>query len=371
MKPIRNERGIALAVAIFALVVVGGLVAGSLFVATLEQRVGRNTLRQQSAFNAAEAATQQAVLDWSAGGYGSLAVGGSVTTTGTATGGAWYRRTVRRLSQMLFMVSTEGFSADSSSRQRLGVLVRLRPLAFNINSALKTQGSAKFGGSSYINGVDTQPSGWTGCPATGPTQPAVRIPDPSQITYSGCSNQSCLNGDPKILKDTTISSSTLTTVGDIPFDSLRNYATKIVYPSGTPRVQPSLTGTSCNTSDPLNWGDPLNPSQPCGNYYPIVWVDGDVSINGVQGQGVLIVNGDLSVQGGFEFFGPVLVKGSLKTTGTGGHFNGGVIAANVDLEQNTVLGNAVVNYSSCALIRVLTATANGSVLRERSWVNLY
>jgi len=86
---------------------------------------------------------------------------------------------------------------------------------------------------------------------------------------------------------------------------------------------------------------------------------------------VLIVNGDLSVQGGFEFFGPVLVKGSLKTTGTGGHFNGGVIAANVDLEQNTVLGNAVVNYSSCALIRVLTATANGSVLRERSWVNLY
>jgi len=58
MKRLNNERGIALAVAIFALVVVGGLVAGSLFVATQEQRVGRNTLQQQTAFNAARRANE-------------------------------------------------------------------------------------------------------------------------------------------------------------------------------------------------------------------------------------------------------------------------------------------------------------------------
>ena len=80
---------------------------------------------------------------------------------------------------------------------------------------------------------------------------------------------------------------------------------------------------------------------------------------------------DASVQGGFEFFGPVIVKGRLKTTGTGGHFNGGVIAANIDLDQNDILGNAVISYSSCALIKTLNATAAGAPLRERSWVNLF
>ncbi len=39
---LRDERGMALAVAIFALVVVGALVAGAFFAGTQEQRVGEN-----------------------------------------------------------------------------------------------------------------------------------------------------------------------------------------------------------------------------------------------------------------------------------------------------------------------------------------
>jgi hypothetical protein len=120
-----------------------------------------------------------------------------------------------------------------------------------------------------------------------------------------------------------------------------------------------------------NWGDPLDPTGPCGNYFPIIYSENTLRINGDRGQGVLIVNGDLEVQGNFEFFGPVIVKGHLKTTGTGGHFNGGVIAANVDLEQNTVLGNAVVNFSSCALLKALNGSASAALLQERSWVNLF
>ena len=96
-----------------------------------------------------------------------------------------------------------------------------------------------------------------------------------------------------------------------------------------------------------------------------------LTINGVQGQGVLLVNGNLNVQGGFEFYGPVLVKGTLSTQGTGGHFQGGVIAANVNLDQNTVLGNAVINYSSCALAKALQNSAPAAPLRSRSWANLY
>ena len=97
----------------------------------------------------------------------------------------------------------------------------------------------------------------------------------------------------------------------------------------------------------------------------------DLKITGGVGQGIMLVEGDLSVQGGAQFFGPVIVKGSLKTAGTGGHFNGGVMAANVDLEQSTLLGNAVINYSSCALNRALAGTATPIFVARRSWTELY
>jgi hypothetical protein len=160
------------------------------------------------------------------------------------------------------------------------------------------------------------------------------------------------------------------TFGDADFDGLRALANKIV-PAGNYQIQPSSTGLTCNRGVVSNWGSPLLPLDPCGNYFPVIWVEGDITINGVQGQGVLLVDGNLRVQGGFEFYGPVIVKGALSTQGTGGHFNGGVIAANINLDQNNVLGDAVITYSSCALERALQASAQGDLLRERSWVNLY
>ena len=62
--------------------------------------------------------------------------------------------------------------------------------------------------------------------------------------------------------------------------------------------------------------------------------------------------------GGFRFYGLIIVRGELRTAGTGGHFNGTVLAANVAVggemtSQNTVSGNATFRYSSCALMSAL------------------
>src|SRR5215831_9240997 len=61
---LRDERGMALAVAIFALVVVGALVAGAFFAGTQEQRVGENQRRVQQSFGVAEAGAQERVMSW-------------------------------------------------------------------------------------------------------------------------------------------------------------------------------------------------------------------------------------------------------------------------------------------------------------------
>jgi len=369
MNRVLDNRGIALPMAIFALVIVGALVAGSFFVGMQEQQVGRNTVKLQQAFASAEYGAQLTVANWSTDVYNALAVGGTTTIGGSLSGQqGWYRGQVTRLNQQLFLVRSEGFSTDSATRQQVGMLVRLRPIEINIKSALETQGSTKIGGSSQIDGHDTEPSGWSGCPSLEPPLPGIRINDASEISTSGCSDLSCVDGDPKVEEDTTITDSTLTTFGDADFDDLKALA-GIVITGGNYKIQPVTSGGTCSKVV-TNWGSPLDPDGPCGNYFAVVWVEGDITINGVQGQGILVVNGNLRVQGGFEFYGPVIVRKSLSTTGTGGHFNGGVVAANVDLEQNTVLGDAVVNFSNCALIRALSASASGALLRDRSWVNL-
>jgi hypothetical protein len=371
MRHSRNEHGIALAIAIFALVVIGALVAGAFFVGMQEQRVGLNTVKSQQDFSAAQEGAQLQVVNWLDNGYSTIAVAGSTTFNGDlADGTGWYRGVVRRLNDLVFLVDTEGFSADTATRQKAGLLVRLRPLEVKINGALKTQGSISIGGSSQISGVDRYPEGWSGCSALEPSKTGIRTSDTSLISVKGGTLEDYVTGDPVVTEDSTINDSTLTTFGDADFDDLLSLANKVVL-GGNLKVQPSVTGSTCNSGVQTNWGSPLDPTGPCGNYFPFIYVQGDATINGVQGQGVLVVDGNLSVQGNFQFYGPVIVRGKLKTTGTGGHFNGGVLAANVNLEQNTVLGDAVISFSSCALMRALTASASASLMMERSWVNLY
>lgn len=67
------------------------------------------------------------------------------------------------------------------------------------------------------------------------------------------------------------------------------------------------------------------------------------------------------------------MKGTLSTAGTGGHVQGGVIAANVDLDTSTVLGNALVQFSSCAVTRAVLNNDDLTRMRplaQRSWVDL-
>ena len=368
----RDSRGVALPMAVFALVVIGVLVGASFFIGRQEQTVGRNTVRAQQAFSAAEAGAQLQVANWDPSVYNGMAVGGQVTYAGTLSGSGWYRGSVRRLNTLLFLVRSEGFSQDSTGRQQIGMLVRLRPVEIDIAAALTTQGDVRVGGSSRTDGNDNAPAGWSGCPALEPPLPGIRLPERDDISTSGCGGASltCVTGSPQVEEDPTINDSTLTTFGDATFDDWRSLATKVIS-GGNRRIEPSLTGGACNKADPNNWGSPLAPTAACGSYFPITWVEGDLNINGVQGQGVLLVNGDLDVQGGFEFYGPVLVRGSVNTQGTGGHFSGGVIAANVNLDQNDILGNAVVTYSSCAIARALQNSAPAAPLRSRSWANLY
>src|SRR5690348_16517456 len=61
---LKNERGMALALAIVALVVVGALIAGAFFSGTQEQRVAENVRRVQASFGVAEQGVYDIIRAW-------------------------------------------------------------------------------------------------------------------------------------------------------------------------------------------------------------------------------------------------------------------------------------------------------------------
>ena len=366
-----RERGIALVVSLIGIVVVGALVTGVFASGYIEQKVGENTRWIERSFSAAEYGLSETIARWNTGVFNQLPVGGSAEVAGASPGGVGlYSGTVRRLNQELYLVHVTGRDANGHARQPLGAFVKLRPLHIDIQAALTTRGEPRVGGSAQINASDYRP--WADCPPSGGAVAGIRLPAVDDVRFiGGCAGAGCVTGAPQVMRDPEMTESTFFEYGDFDWTDLVGLATKVLNPGTYAGINPSVTAGECDASISDNWGDPLDPSSPCHRYFPVIYVPGSISINGNVGQGLLLVEGDLSVQGRFQFFGIAIVKGALKTTGTGGHFHGGVLAANEAMDQVDVLGNAEINYSSCAVGRALQAGSPGALLRSRGWMQAY
>jgi hypothetical protein len=175
------------------------------------------------------------------------------------------------------------------------------------------------------------------------------------------------------MNDPTINDNTFTAFGGATYADLAARA-NIQLPGGTYSTDAAVTNGACDRNVLTNWGDGMNPDQPCGAYFPIIHIAGPATLNGVQGQGILLVDGDLNIQGSYQFFGITIIQGDLKTAGGGtteAHFWGGVMAKNADLTVQNISGKATLNFSSCSILAALQATSPISMMRQRGWVALF
>lgn len=370
-----QPRGFALVGAVFALVVIASLIGGAFFAAMMEVNMGRSHQEYRRSFSAAEGGLATRIALWQQNGasLNALAVGDSMVFVDTMPDRRSVATTsVRRLNGQLYLLRALG--ASGTSYRLHGAIAKLQVARLDIRASLTTRAGLRIGGSSFINGKNTDPTNW-GCPPVSDTLPAVRTPDSNMISTSGCTNFSCISGNPKIQQDPSVGDSTFFNYGGLTWNDLIAMATRTYYGSTGPlnNIAPIASGGICNVGASSNWGEPWHGAgqiEACYGYFPIIYVNGNLHLTGGRGQGILLVDGDLAVEGGFEFYGPVIVKGHFQTQGTGGHFNGGVLSADVDLELNSVLGNAVITYSSCAIQRAVQASATARLLKERSWMDL-
>lgn len=373
-----DRRGIALALALFAMVIATLLLTAVVYIARVEQRMGNNRIATTQAREAAEAGLSALLGNWSTGTYNTMATGAVLTVSQTTVGGtASYSGSLRRMTPTTFLIQVEGayrVGGQIVTRRQLARIVRLSTPSINMNAAVTTRTGITVTGSSQVSGLDTVPTGWgAACPPPGPTQPGIRDSSGSVTTSGACSGASCITGSPRIQTDPTVNSGTFNQFGDVNFAQLAALADKVV--SGTINGMGPTTNAgppvSCRTGDVTNWGDPLNPGGVCGSYFPIIYAPGDVRLTGGLGQGILLVGGDLDISGGVAFYGPVIVQGGIRSTGTGGHIFGGLMAANADFSGNLLSGNSAVNFSTCAVNRALRGSARAKAIRERSWAQAY
>lgn len=378
----RDERGIALALAIFALVVIATLVGGVFFMARLEQRSGSNTLWSTQAAEAADAGLNATLANWS-GTWNTMAVGTPSTLSTVSLGGnARYTVTIRKLTSALFFVSSRGERTDAGggvlSGNTVGRVVRIVVPEVDINAAVTANGPVTLQGNLTVDGRDTDPPGWPAC-TTKDTVASVRTSQSIKAkgSYSAYGEPNAPEG--------LVPSDPGVTASDFagPYDALKGIA-NIVHtgawsPSNSP--YPSVSGGNCDKTNIRNWGEPWrNPPNAgvvsaCTGYFPIVWIrnpGAESRISGGRGQGVVLVEGDLDMSGGFEFNGIMIIMGDTKTTGTGAKITGALMAANEATGDITYIGGTpVVTYSSCAIATALQASASVRPVAERSWVQLY
>ncbi|MGH7607864.1 MAG: hypothetical protein ACREME_11045 [Gemmatimonadales bacterium] len=388
MRPIHdNERGIALAVAMFAIVVCGALIAGALFLGTQEQRVGENAHRFEQALGIVETGAPEIIAAWDPNVINQMGIypldtfliPERATAGGTGSyGGALYK--INRNLYYIDLTGVDSMSRDPSrafrrrgggSRQRLGMLVRIRPIQIPTTGAFTSQGNVTYRGNALIDGTDHQPNAtWSDCLAPDSVKPAFYVD--GTVSKGGVQAQAI--GNPVVQQDTAINDNTFEVFGDLAYADLAARANIKLAGGFYAPIQPSSVAGVCNRNDPRNWGDGQNHLAPCGSYFPIVHVAGDLELQNWQGQGILLVDGNMTVTGQFEYFGIVIVKGIMTTSGGGAaaaHFHGTVLAKNESGGMSDIGGAAKVRFSKCAIVQALNMTSFGALARSRSWIRVY
>jgi hypothetical protein len=375
--PIRNlpsnERGIALMLALVAIIVIGALVTGTLFAGRVELGSGRNALWSAQAQEASEGGLADAFANWRSEWNDILLDTDSLMPAGFPIPGdtrVRYYQTIRRLGGGLFLVTSRGEKLDRGgsvmTTRLLGRIGKLKYPWVDVQAAVTSKGDTRVGGNATIDGRNTSPDGWGAC--TGTDLAGIRT---NEVVIQNGTPQ-IYGSPPKVEHDAGVVDSIFT----VPFDALQPVA-NIALPPGTYNsMAPSVTGSPavCNKTSQINWGEPRRGAgsvAECYPYFPVIYTPGDLHLTGGYGQGILLVEGNLQMQGGFEFTGIVIVKGTVETTANSSKVTGAILARNVDLGDITSFGGTpVVAYSRCAVEAALRAATRAYPLAGRGWAQV-
>jgi Tfp pilus assembly protein PilX len=407
-KLLREERGIALVIAIMLLLVVTAIGMGAVNTAIFENMIARNKRVSDQAFYVAEAGINEFLgrfqadalgqitdsapnnSDWrlylainiqraSEIGYNSSNPSHSFVSSLPSVQqvepgfAVEVRHKVNSANQVVFsgnsplyIAKSYGFTADGGNKV-IEVEFRRGP-SYDPPAALYTEAPSDIlGSSTYIQGLDQ--CGQRHKPGILTTLPKLDSRGKLNIDISGNPTISGTPTNPDLNNYSIIFNEPNTRSIEDMINYLKNYANfSYAYNSNE-----TITGN--RVSGVLqNWADPGFPPANYSTTTPLSY-DGKMNIvyfnmkdsqnnyreiklaGGCYGAGILLIDGDLEINGGFAWYGVIIVRGALKYTGGGNkNITGGVMAGESVGVDVDVGGNAGIIYCSRA-----TDQASGGV----------
>lgn len=375
-----DRGGFALAIAVFAIVILAAVVAGGYFSASQEFQIGRATRSLTTSFYAGEAGIHRVLAEWDPVAYGALSPGDTASLGPVnLEGGGIFTASVIRVGsapdslKRYFYVEVVGRPAGPNrGERRQGMVVTAAYPQTCCDGALVFLGPLTFSGGGQVNvlGIEQDPPGtWTSAACSGiPSQngPAAVLGPAATV-----SNPARLDGSPDTVRDDTLTPGNLFDFVAYDWNGIvqmanHSFAGDISF--GGSRETLDANG-NCDRSDPRNFGSP-DPAHPCYDYFPIIHVAGTLDLGGNgYGQGIFIVGGDLNISGPFEFYGLVLAAGDLNFAGPVDFYGTARTASGILIQGN----NPRVRLSRCAATRATlwSRLSRPVPMGSRAWIELF
>ena len=228
---------------------------------------------------------------------------------------ARYETRVVRLAREVFLILAEGSLDTGPGRDRqVGLYWAMDPVA----RYAAARGILESGGPARVEtGGMVDPGLLRETPTPWPEASCFRFsPDVDTLFTYGLSRQGELHEDVRagIGKATGSGAeeARLPSLGLLGHDALIEGTD--LHVGGTVSPGPIQVLGRCAVLSPTNWGAPLDASDPCGAYKPVVISEDSLIVNGGQGQGVLLIRGNATFRSAARFYGLVMVAGDLEIT---------------------------------------------------------
>lgn len=371
------RRGVALLVTLLAILLLAVLAAGAMHLERGDFQRARDEGVMRQAGNAADAGAYDLLRRWPLLAHEALPVGAVLGPDTLLLAGATAVTRAMRTSRTHWWVVGDGSAGDSLAntlaRRSVAVALRLAIPELSANAALVVRDSLTVAGSARVVGTDTSLAGWGSWCSAGVAVAGIAMPDTSRLCDGTCGGGSAsgrILGLPSLLSDSSAGNPTRFRVfGGEDWASLTRHAT-VVLPAGSVITPgPALATGACDRTRSDNWGDPGG-SGACATYAPLIWATGDVELRGGAGQGVLLVDGDLTLSAGAAFAGVVVARDDILSQGIGGTILGVALAADAVVasgDHTRLEGSTLVHRSACAVDLATEWSARLVPVRDRSW----
>lgn len=331
--------GAALVGVVLLLLALGTLTTGLILISGQERLIARNAEEVLRIRIAAESGVRAVLSRWSTNEVREMATGEihQFDTAMNSPAGILVATTIERLVGRQYLIRAEAIAENSGARARAGAIVEvLDDLDFwsEYPAALTTYGPVDVSSDTRVEGFD---------PRAVPADECLEHPIRIMEDLFGAAKRPAL----QVIDGEEVPTLRL---GRLERDHIAAMADRTAGRTVVPRAHASAT--RCDFTAENNWGTPLQPLAPCGSYFPLIHAPGDLDVIGGEGQGILVVTGDLTLTDGAYFSGVVLVGGRLHMK-ENAHIDGAVLV--LESERPSIIeGGASLAYGPCEIKNALT-----------------